>query len=1050
MMSSHVRRAWVLVAVMAFLVPSAVAAQSGTITGEVIHQETGDPIAGAQISVQGTNLGSLSNANGQFTIQNVSAGTYTLLAQFLGYAQARLENVTVQSGQATEVELALRPSVLSLDGVVVAGTVDPVSGVRSPFSVGTVSRENLATVPTTQSALTAIQGKVAGANIVRNTGEPGTGVSIVLRSPTAITGTNSPLFVVDGVVLSSTIGGTTLDLESLDIENVEVIRGAAAASIYGSRAAGGVISITTNRGQRTSVDNTRIRVRNEFGRSSLATYEHLAFTHPYALTEDGTSWLDSDGNPTHLLGNRTVKADRVMNNPYPGPTYDNVKNTMTGDRFMTNSVEMTYNSQATNFLISANRFAEAGALADNDGYERGNFRVNLDHRLGDNFSISTSLAHTRSVRDRVTGSPFFHMIRTPPTVNLAARDENGRYLQQPDSTWNSENPLWRQNTREWYDRRARTLASGNARYNPTQWLTLQGTLAYDRADLSDEFYLPKGTPLSVTDEESVADGEVDNRNTRSDALSARASATAMRNFGGLTVRTTGRVVAEREQRINLRGRGRDLFVQDVPRIDVAEDQRSWTSILDIRSTGLSLATGLDYEGRYILDALVRHDGSSLFGADQRWQTYGRVAGAYRMAQESWWPAGLGAFTEFKPRYAYGTAGSRPGFSAQYETWSVGSTGTVSKNTLGNRDLRPSHTIEHEAGLDLILNNRYQIELTYARQETSDQIIQMTVPALTGYNTQWQNAGTMEGHTYEASFEAVVVQRPGLSWNTTFVADRSRSTITEWDRSCIGASNSLGEICEGRNLGQMLGYGFVRSVDDLSSDFDGRRHEFQVNDDGFVVWVGDGNTYQDGFSKDLWGSTTSVNGYPTTIRWGHPVLIQDEDGFLDPKVEIGDSNPAFQLGWLNNVNWRGLAIHSHLHSQIGGDTYNNTRRAMYGTFRHSDLDQTGKERGLQKPVDYYSIGLGSGNWFVNEEFVEDASYLKLRALSVQYRFNQGQLARVGLDRFAENLSLGLIGRNLMTLSRYRGLDPEVGGVFFRVDQWYYPPARQLTAVAEITF
>jgi hypothetical protein len=233
----------------------------------------------------------------------------------------------------------------------------------------------------------------------------------------------------------------------------------------------------------------------------------------------------------------------------------------------------------------------------------------------------------------------------------------------------------------------------------------------------------------------------------------------------------------------------------------------------------------------------------------------------------------------------------------------------------------------------------------------------------------------------------------------------------------------------------------------------RRDEFRVNDDGYVVWVGSGNDYTDGFAKSLWGTSTLSFSpdYPVPIQWGHPILKQNDRGFLDSKVPMGDSNADFQMGWLNNFNWRGISIHTHFHASVGGDVYNNTKANLYVSQRHQDMDQTGKPRELQKPIDYYSPGISNtASWFVNQAFVEDGSYLKMRAASIQYRFNRDQLNKIGLGRFASNLSLGLNARNIFTISPYSGFDPEVGGVFFRVDQWYYPVGRQLTATAEITF
>jgi TonB-linked SusC/RagA family outer membrane protein len=1024
--------------------------QSGTITGTVTSRDGQQPLSGVVVAVMGTNLTALTNEQGRFLLLNVPSGTHTITARHLGYSEGEQRGVTVRPGESATANIVLDRAVLTLQEVTVAATTDPVAGIRSPFSVATVTRENIATVPSTQSALTAIQGKVAGAQIVRNTGEPGTGVSIVLRTPTSIQGSNSPLFVVDGVILSN-VGGTTLDLEALDIETVEIIRGAAAASLYGSRAGSGVIAITTARGRGLNIDQTRIRVRSEMGVSNLPTYRLVNNSHPYKMTDDGTMWIDWEtGEPTPLYARRMYDDGRVSRNQWPGETFDNVRNVMRGGAFMTNSVEMSHNAATTNFMATVNRYAERGALVNNNGYERANVRVNLDHRLRSDFSFAVTAYYNQSERDRVSGEPFFDMLAAPPTVNFAARDANGQYIMQADSTVNIENPLWRQSTRDWTDRRSRMLLSGDARYNPLPWLTVHGTASFDRADNHERFYLPKGTPLSVTNPDNVAEGRLDLDNQTVSAANLSLATTLMRAFGDLNTRVTGRANMERESSEYLWARGDDFVVRDVPRINMARERFAESSLTERRANGLSLATGFDYGGRYILDALIRRDGSSLFGPEERWQTYGRVAGAYRMAQEAWWPVEV--ITEFKPRYAYGTAGGRPGFSAQYETWNVnGQTGVVSKGTLGNRFLRPSHTTEHEMGVDIIFANRFQLELTYARQETRDQIIQMTIPALSGYNTQWMNSGAMTGETYEATFQAQLFNQRNFNWNTTFVWDHTDSRITEWNRSCIGASNTLGELCEGRSLGDMLGFRFLRSRDQLPEYLRGRANEFDVNDDGYLVWVGAGNTWTDGWSKELWGTTTTIPGYPAVIRWGHPILQQNEEtGFFDSKVDIGNSRPLFQLGWLNNVNYRGVALHTHFHAQVGGHTYNNTRRAMYTNRRHADVDQTGKPLERQKPVDYYMTGIASGTWFVNEHFVEDASYLKLRALSAQYRMNQNQLNRIGLGRFASSASVGLIGRNLMTLTNYSGLDPEVGGIFFRVDQWYYPPARTFTGIIELTF
>ncbi|MGH7462646.1 MAG: TonB-dependent receptor domain-containing protein, partial [Longimicrobiales bacterium] len=405
--------------------------------------------------------------------------------------------------------------------------------------------------------------------------------------------------------------------------------------------------------------------------------------------------------------------------------------------------------------------------------------------------------------------------------------------------------------------------------------------------------------------------------------------------------------------------------------------------------------------------------------------------------ESWWP--FATFTEFKPRYAIGVAGNPPNYDRQYDVWAA-SNGLPTKTTLGNPFLKPERTVEQEAGLDMIVANKYQLRFTYARQVTRDQIISMTLPATSGYPSRYENAGEITGHTYEAELEAQLVNRQNFSWNMSLVADRSGSKITEWKRACLGAANSLGITCKGVQLGDMYVNRFLRSKNNLPRTIAQYADQFDINDDGYVVWVGPGRTWQDGFTNkcapnpNCWGSTTSLSGYPTTVRWGMPLVELDSGGFF-AKLFAGTSVPEAQVGWLNNFNYRGVSIHTHLRAQIGGETYNNTKRNLFTSGqRHAEMDQTGKSRETQKPIDYYTVGLGSGETFANTHFIEDATFVKLASLSVQYRFNRNQLSRVGLGRVANTLAIGVTGQNLHTFTGYTGYDPEVGGIFFRVDQW----------------
>lgn len=1030
-------------AVLVFLLAAAApAAAQGRITGVVTDSASGQPLPGVRVVVEGTTLGNTTAENGRYQIVGVPNGTYTLAAQRIGYQRRARQDVTVTADAAATVDFTLPVAVLRLQEITAVGTVDPISGVRSPFSVGRVSRQDVASVPTTGSAAAALQGKVAGVQIIRGSGQPGSGVSVILRTPTSVEKSNSPMYVVDGVILGSGIDETTVDLESLDIESIEVVKGAAAASMYGSRAAAGVISITTSRGRDLGEGRTRITAKSEYGFSQAPTNVNTAAHHNW-LTNPQGQYINANGEPIASLSERVPAGDDFMDKAYPGQTYDNLGNLFNPGAFYSQSFSLANMTAATNFLVSINNFTEAGALEENNGFVRRNFRVNLDHRLRDNFNFSVSAFHSRSKQDDIIGGVgeggiFWDILMYAPDVNLGAKDASGMYFQQPDPLVNVENPLWREASgRENLDRRARSLMNLTTRYNPLTWLTVQAEGSYDRADHNDYTYTPKGTPTSIT-ADVPSDGSLEFGNAYHDNLNGSISATAMQNFGDMTARLTLRGVAEREKSVSTSAEGENFTVIEIPDISAARTRDAGSSLEEIRSSGFMAQTGIDYGGRYVVDALVRRDGSSLFGPSARWNTYYRVAGAWLMGQESWFP--LEQFNEFKLRYALGTAGSRPDFEDQFETWTVsGTTGQISKGFLGNRELRPEVTTEHEAGVDFILANKYSVELSYIYQKTKDQIIQMSLPAHIGYSVQWQNSGIMEGRTLEATVQANIVSRADFSWSATLVADRTRSKIVQWNRPCY--IDGLNNVCAGASLSEMWGDRFYKSLSDLPEHLPAE--EFQVNDDGYLVWVGAGNSWQDG----LWGTQGSIAG--RTFKWGHPVRDLNDAGFANIQ-QIGYSAPDVQLGWLNNVRWHGVTLHTQVHAQVGGQVYNATRQRLYQHGRHGNLDQHGKPGYAKKTVDYYFTLYNAMD--PTSEFVEPGSFVKLREVSLQYRLSRGQLTSFGrLGSIApEGLTFGVNGRNLLTITRYQGFDPEVGNVLQRRDSFQYPNTRNFTGFVEITF
>ncbi|HEV2641062.1 MAG TPA: carboxypeptidase regulatory-like domain-containing protein, partial [Candidatus Elarobacter sp.] len=299
------------------------AASTGRVVGTVVDSATGAPLIGVQVTVAGGRLGAVTDAEGRYTIAGVSAATHTIEARRLGFRPSTRSGLSIAPGAASTVDFRLAAVPLALEGIVSTGVVDPTSGTRVPFTVGKIDAEN---IPVQASnAVESVQGKIAGVTVVPS-GQPGTGTDIVLRSPTSINKSNTPLIVVDGVILSQSFSGSTADLESLDIESIEVVKGAAAASLYGSRASAGVIQIRTKRGAGITEGPTKVTVRSEIGSNSIANKKHWASSHYYMVDSGATTYVSATGAPVQRAA-RVPKPlyTRFQDSKYPDPTYDQIE-----------------------------------------------------------------------------------------------------------------------------------------------------------------------------------------------------------------------------------------------------------------------------------------------------------------------------------------------------------------------------------------------------------------------------------------------------------------------------------------------------------------------------------------------------------------------------------------------------------------------------------------------------------------------------------------------------------------------------------------------------
>jgi hypothetical protein len=439
-----------------------------------------------------------------------------------------------------------------------------------------------------------------------------------------------------------------------------------------------------------------------------------------------------------------------------------------------------------------------------------------------------------------------------------------------------------------------------------------------------------------------------------------------------------------------------------------------------------------------MDALVRRDGSSLFGEGNRWATFGRVSAAWRPSQESWWF--LPQVNEMKLRASYGTAGGSPNFSAQYETFNIGAGGLLTLTTLGNRNLKPEMHHEMELGTDLELFGRYGLTATYARSHIDQQILQVPVSSSTGYQNQWQNAGQLLNITHELSLNIPITRRRDVSWSMSLVYDHNRSWISRLDVApyTYGAgqqgTEQMFQAQQGERVGTFYGRAFLRDCSQLpapyNGDCGGTGSSFQTNDEGWLVWVGAGNDPGMGVTHNLWETALPGAQAPwgVGLNWGMPIVLRgDPNNISDARrVALGNALPDFRFAVTQNVQYRRLSLNVLLDASIGQKVWNEGFHWAHLDFLSHDVDQAGKSVETAKPIGYYyraappDNGSGVGGFYdllgPNNFSVEDASYAKLRELAVSYDI--GRVAGAG------NWSVTVVGRNLFTITGYRGFDPEV--------------------------
>ena len=1009
---------------------------SGTVS-----DEDGVPLPGATVLVVGTTNGVTTDFDGNYSIMANEGDV--LSASYVGYN-------TVEStvGSASTINFTLSAST-QLDEVVVSGVAGATSRKKLSVTVASLSAEDIEAVPAS-SASGALLGKVAGVSI-SNLGRPGSGSTIILRGAANFYGTQEPLIILDGVFVEGGLDDINVD----DIASFEIVKGASASALYGSRAGNGVIVISTKRGK---IGKTSVTFRSETGFNKITNYMTMNMSHGWELASD---WESAKGTYTKLagitypagfasvyaaggaqatIGARSESADNFADNPYG--VYNDFQDLFFVEGItQTNYISMSSGTEKARSLFSFEDYRNEGVMAMIEGYKRQSYRMNLDYDLSDKLKFSTSNVFVM-INDKpgLGGSIFRTSTRLSPDANVTFANPDGSpywYLPDPHES-EIANPLysaWNYNRSGTEIIQNKFLGSYNLNYVFSSSVNAEVEYSFESNDYNRTSISPYDTYTTTGDTEGFgySKGSMTKYNFTDLAQKLQATVNYAGEFGLLDVKAKASYLIEDRSSASFTASGNDFLYKGLPTLDNFDSSTISinSNTTTVRAQNYFAIVGFVWDDKFILDGLYRKDGSSLFGANEKWNDYYRGSAAYRISEDFSIPG----VDELKINVAVGTSGQRPGFSWQYQQVPL-SNGSLSSNRLaGNPDLVPSLTTEKEVGLNAVFaGGKLTLEAAYSNQLTDDQfmLVSLFAPANAGKNGQWQNVGDLEADTIEAQLNLEVMNTDKFTWDFGINYSSTDAKINKLNapKQQVG-SDGLFLLQEGTEWGSMWGRKFVSTLDEMSKQLPAGASvgDYSVNVDGIVV-------------------KTSDIGTPNEAG----IIMRDGGASGNPSfVQIGNQTADFRVGMTSNMSFGDFDLYMLWDWKQGGDIYN--RNTQWNTIseRSAIVDQAGKPDGLKKTRKYYGslydVNDNNGFW------VEDGSFLKLRELAVTWDFSDQVTSAIpGLS----SAKLSLIGRNILTITDYTGWDPEVtnysSGVqqYFSVDYGVYPTQSTYSLSLKLNF
>ena len=975
----------------------------GTVSGKVINQKDNSALEGISVVIKGTKKGVLTDNTGHFSLSSNSNGAITITASGVGF---KSQDLTIESGKATNLTIALTEFYSKLDEVVVTGTSAGTTKRQLGSYVSTVNADDL-NKGASSNVIAALQGKTPGAQISQNSGDPAGGMSVRLRGTSSVLSSSEPLYIVDGVIVNNatnrvtntsgnydganfvgTIGQNRMvDINPADIDHIEVLNGAAAAATYGSRANAGVIQIFTKRGKTGAPKVT-----------FSSTYTSSSLRKKLDVNQSPTKF----GGPTDGPGALTQD---VITAPLATTTtnvtrYDYQDYIFRQAAGTDNTISISGGTDKTKYYFGGSYFYNQGIIKNTD-FQRFSFRSNIDQTITKWLSLNMGLNYTNSgANEKPDGQSFFSPTNSITIIgnfhNIWARDANGNL--QAVGERGRVNPVSVIEDIKQKQATNRILANFGAKLKPIKHLSIDYTMGIDNYSQTGTTYIPPytynastafyggGATLDPT-QNGYASAATNNFFQINHDLNANYNIDITPDINS-TTQVGFSQQYEKNNYVLLQGRGFAPFIQTVngaSTILPGVDDRSEISV-----SGTYVQQNFKYRNYLFLTGAVRRDGSSVFGANQRNQTYNKASLSYVISStDTWNSLGISKVIDlFKLRAAYGESGNLTGIGAysRFNSYSsnsfLGRSALNSSTTLANENVKPERQAETEFGLDLgAFNNRVGLTVNVYNKKVTDLLINRQLSPTNGFASVLDNFGSLQNKGYEIMLSLVPVQTKDLKWELTTIYNHNENKALKIGQALTLLSTNAGApigIIEGQPLGVFYGTYFARKAD------------------GSLI------TNAAGIPQTAKGTQSSVlnptesldaNGLPT--------------GTVLRKV-IGNPNPKYTASIVNELSYKKWSVRAQFDAVNGVDVFNadfRTRQGV-GNGKVAEQEQMGK----------IPRGYVTGVYAIEEWRVDKGDYVKLRELSVSYI--------LGKVAFANNVSLNFSGRNLISWDSYKGYDPEV--------------------------